>query len=89
MISSFNAAKGRLFTLIINITRNKCVDTLRSKAYNMGKRTVAIKDVFCKEALNPFRAVDVMDVGKLIHKLSPDFRRLIELSFYYGFRNKI
>src|SRR6478735_3084785 len=37
-IDQYDANKGRLFTWLVNISRNTSIDTLRSKSYNTQKQ---------------------------------------------------
>ena len=40
-IESYDPAKGRLFTWMLNVARNAAIDTLRSKSYQNSQKTVS------------------------------------------------
>lgn len=84
-IGMYDAAKGRLFTWMLNIARNQTIDYTRSKEYNNLSKTVSIDNsVYTadKAATN-----EVRDVGlkKLLEKLPAEHRKLLELSYFLGY----
>lgn len=83
-IHLYDASKGRLFTWMLNIARNQAIDHTRSKEYNnQGKTTTLPESVY-----NEKTGTDtIRDIGlkKIIEKLPPDHRKLLELSYFLGF----
>ncbi len=84
-IGMYDAAKGRLFTWMLNIARNQTIDYTRSKEYNNLSKTVSIDNsVYTadKAATN-----EVRDVGlkKLLEKLPAEHRGPLELSYFLGY----
>ncbi len=47
-IDRYDESKGRLFTWMLNITRNTAIDTLRSKAHKMDQKHVCRINETCK-----------------------------------------
>ena len=43
-IESYDSNKGRLFTWMLNITRNAAIDVLRSKSYQNSQKNQSISD---------------------------------------------
>jgi RNA polymerase sigma factor (sigma-70 family) len=89
-ISSYDAAKGRLFTWMLNIARNAAIDKLRSRSYQD-----SLKNQPLEETVNTTRESSVVnpqvkDIGlkKLINQLKEDYRMLIELSYFQGFTHE-
>jgi RNA polymerase sigma-70 factor (ECF subfamily) len=88
-IESYDPAKGRLFTWMINIARNAAIDKLRSRSFRDGQKNRPISenvDISIGPAMNP----SVSDVGlrKVIGKLKEEQRILIDLSYFQGFTHE-
>ena len=88
-INTYDAAKGRLFTWMLNIARNASIDKVRSKGYRDSQRNQPIADSENSRitmSLNP----SVTDVGlkKVLTNLNEEYRKLIDLSYYQGFTHE-
>ena len=88
-IDSYDAAKGRLFTWMLNIARNAAIDKIRSKGYRDNQRNQPIAEGESGGIMmssNP----SVADVGlkKVLTTLSEEYRRLIDLSYFQGFTHE-
>jgi RNA polymerase sigma factor (sigma-70 family) len=87
---TYDSAKGRLFTWMLNIARNLSKDMVRSKAYQNRKRNQDIPD---KEYLNN-RALlihmntDGIGLNNIVGKLKPDYQVLINLAYFKGYTFK-
>ncbi|HSU28207.1 MAG TPA: sigma-70 family RNA polymerase sigma factor [Chitinophagaceae bacterium] len=86
-ITSYDPAKGRLFTWMLNVARNASIDKLRSRGYQD-----SLKNQPLTGDVNTGGAVAVVnprtdDVGlkKILTKLKPEQRVLIDLSYFQGF----
>lgn len=88
-IGTYNAAKGRLFTWMLNIARNASIDKIRSKAYQD-----SLKNQPLPENVNSFSnqqvGLEIDDYGlrKVIGKLKEEQKVLIELSYFQGFTHE-
>ena len=86
-IDGYDPTKGRLFTWILNITRNASIDTLRSKEYQYRQRVVnyAPEEInsFCSSNYNLY--TDGIGICRYLSMLKPQHRQLIELVYYRGF----
>ena len=85
-IDMYDAAKGRLFTWMLNIARNAAIDKLRSKGYRNSFKNQSISDSEdggINVSVNP----ETSDVGlkKMLTKLKDEYRTLIDLSYFQGF----
>ncbi|MDQ3551352.1 MAG: sigma-70 family RNA polymerase sigma factor [Bacteroidota bacterium] len=83
-IDSFEPSKGRLYTWMINITRNQAIDYTRSKDFNRQEQTIAItKNVYNTES----NTAAISDTGfkKILEQLPVEKRKLIELSYFLGY----
>ena len=85
--SSYDSSKGRLFTWMLNITRNLTIDTLRSKGYK--KQLLISAD---ENSVNNFtdngriaEKYDTIGLKKQLGLLKPDLKNIIELAYFKGY----
>jgi RNA polymerase sigma-70 factor, ECF subfamily len=87
---SYDPAKGRLFTWMLNIARNAAIDKIRSRTYQDSKKNQPLEENvntgWDRHAVNP----DVKDVGlkKIVNRLRDEQRMLIDLSYFQGFTHE-
>ena len=84
-IESYDPAKGRLFTWMLNISRNASIDMLRSKNnQNIQKNQEITDNVY---GLNQVTQTNIDSIGlsKFLGKLRPEQRDLIELAYFKGY----
>ncbi|HET9826712.1 MAG TPA: sigma-70 family RNA polymerase sigma factor [Chitinophagaceae bacterium] len=89
-ISSYDPAKGRLFTWMLNIARNAAIDKIRSRPYQDSLKNQPLGENVSINTPNSTVHAQVNDVGlkKLINKLKDDYRVVIELSYFQGFTHE-
>ncbi|HMU09407.1 MAG TPA: sigma-70 family RNA polymerase sigma factor [Ferruginibacter sp.] len=85
--ASYDTTKGRLFTWMLNITRNLTIDTLRSKGY---KKQAKISDD--ENSVSNFtddnrmaERFDAMGLRKQLVNLKPEQRSIIDLAYFNGY----
>lgn len=88
-IDSYDPAKGRLFTWMLNIARNAAIDEVRSKSYRDSQKNQPFPedvDVNISGAVTS----KVSDVGlkKILSKLKSEWRVLVDLSYFQGFTHE-
>ena len=85
-IDRYDQDKGRLFTWMLNITRNTAIDSLRSKAHKLEQKVQDIGDDIHLYAnnLSVNQAVDHIGLTKVLEKLNKDQRVIIDLAYYKG-----
>jgi RNA polymerase sigma factor (sigma-70 family) len=83
-IDSYDAAKGRLFTWMLNIARNASIDKVRSRNYQQSLKSLPLDD---SELYHPIVRPGIDDVGlkKTLGKLKDEQRLLVDLSYYQGY----
>ncbi|MFM6924585.1 MAG: RNA polymerase sigma factor [Ferruginibacter sp.] len=85
--SSYDTGKGRLFTWMLNITRNLTIDTLRSKGYK--KQAKISSDENSVGNLSDDGKIaerfDAMGIRKQLANLKPEQRSIIDLAYFNGF----
>jgi RNA polymerase sigma factor (sigma-70 family) len=89
-IESYDQAKGRLFTWMLNIARNASIDTLRSKSYQNSQKNQELPDNVYKGASNQTTQPNVDNIGlrKVLEKLKPEHRVLVDLAYFKGFTHE-
>jgi RNA polymerase sigma factor (sigma-70 family) len=85
--ASFDPAKGRLFTWMVNVARNLSIDKIRSKDFRNSSKnqdienTVNSIDEQRSTAINP----DILDVKELVQQLKPDQKSILDLVYFRGY----
>lgn len=84
-IEQYNADKGRLFTWMLNISRNASIDTLRSKSYNSQKQNRELTENVYSAAGSVNIETDKIGLRKIIMGLKEEHKVLIELAYFQGY----
>jgi len=89
-IDSYDQTKGRLFTWMLNIARNASIDMLRSKSYQNSQKNQELPDNVYKATANQSTQLNVDNIGlkKVLEKLKPEHRVLMELAYFKGFTHE-
>ena len=85
--ATYDSIKGRLFTWMLNITRNLTIDTLRSKEYKKQNKIYNSKinvDNFADNSSSPER-FDSLGIRKHLTHLKNDQKQIIDLAYFSGF----
>lgn len=87
-IESYDVAKGRLFTWMLNIARNASIDELRSRGYKDSQKNRPIEEGV--ELTGAVTNPSIADVGlkKILWKLKDDLRVLVDMSYFQGFTHE-
>lgn len=87
-IGSYDPAKGRLFTWVLNIARNGAIDHTRSKEFNKGGKTISLSDnVHSGEKAVQSNYGDT-GLKKIVESLPEEGRKLLELSYFLGYTHE-
>ncbi|MEO6681822.1 MAG: sigma-70 family RNA polymerase sigma factor [Ginsengibacter sp.] len=89
-IQSYDPEKGRLFTWMIQITRNLTIDTVRSKAHKKQMKIQNVENLVSQSEASKHgrEAFDAMGIRKQVNLLNKDHQQLIDLAFFNGFTQK-
>ncbi|RZL09056.1 MAG: sigma-70 family RNA polymerase sigma factor [Pedobacter sp.] len=89
-IESYDSNKGRLFTWMLNITRNAAIDVLRSKSYQNSQKNQSISDHTEYDLGGKTSQLNVDNIGvrKVLEKLKIEQRTLIELAYFKGYTHE-
>ena len=83
----YDASKGRLFTWMINITRNLTIDTLRSKGYKKQQKISQDENFVSSSQDKNYYAskFDTIGLRKQVAFLKPDQKIIIDLAYFNGY----
>jgi RNA polymerase sigma factor (sigma-70 family) len=84
-MESYDPIKGRLFTWMLNISRNASIDMLRSKNYQNSQKNQEITDNVYLNTQVTQTSIDSIGLSKFLGKLRPEQRVLIELAYFKGY----
>ena len=86
-IESYDPSKGRLFTWVVNISRNLAIDKIRSRQHRVSSRTQGLDDSLAAQrqaAPATFRPEHV-GLQEITKQLVPEQRQVIDLLYFGGF----
>lgn len=83
--NEYDPKKGRLFTWMITITRNKCTDYLRSVAHRRSKQVIELTENVSVANSSVNSVLEFKQVYKRIVIINPPALKLIELLYVQGF----
>jgi RNA polymerase sigma factor (sigma-70 family) len=87
-MESYDPLKGRLFTWMLNISRNASIDMLRSKNYQNNQKNREITDTVYGNDQVTQTSIDSIGLTKFLGKLRPEQRVLIELAYFKGYTHE-
>lgn len=84
--SNYDSDKGRLFTWMLNITRNLTIDTIRSKGYKKQSKIQnsenAVNNI--SDKANTAESFDALGIRKHLTLLKNDQKQIIDLAYFGG-----
>jgi RNA polymerase sigma factor (sigma-70 family) len=85
--SQYDAARGRLFVWMYRISRNICIDHIRSKRHRISKLSVLSGDAieWVKNRGEAAIVPDHIGLRKIVQRLRKDERELVELLYFKGY----
>jgi RNA polymerase sigma-70 factor (ECF subfamily) len=86
-IDKYDAAKGRLFTWLLNITRNAAINKTRSKNYKNSLKNEGLNNYVNSFQENGVYRVNIDQIGlrKEVSLLKDQLKTVLELSYFNGF----
>ena len=89
-IDSYDPAKGRLFTWMLNIARNASIDTLRSRSYQNTRKNQSLQENNEWAGAGSLTSANVDNIGlkKIIERLKKEHRVLIDLAYFKGYTHE-
>ncbi|MGC4104584.1 RNA polymerase sigma factor [Ferruginibacter sp.] len=85
--ATYDTAKGRLFTWMLNLTRNLTIDVLRSKGYKKQSKISADENSVSNYADNnaTTEKFDAIGLKKQLSNLKPEQRSIIDMAYFSGY----
>jgi len=85
--STYDTSKGRLFTWMLNISRNLAIDTLRSKSFKkQSKIQNSEKAVdYVSNNINEDEKFDALGIRNQLNRLSQEHKRIMNMAYFEGF----
>lgn len=84
----YDHSKGRLFTWMLNITRNLTIDTLRSKDFKKQSKILnrenSVDNLSIKNASDSADNFDALGIRKHVSLLKDDQKVIIDLAYFEG-----
>jgi RNA polymerase sigma factor (sigma-70 family) len=89
-IESYDATKGRLFTWMLNVTRNMAIDMLRSKGYQNSQKNqeLSMSENFEQSGVTMQSWSDNLGLKKAVAQLKPEHRVLVDLAYFKGYTHE-
>ncbi|MDW3209436.1 MAG: sigma-70 family RNA polymerase sigma factor [Reichenbachiella sp.] len=85
-IDAFDAAKGKLFTWMLNLSRNLAIDKLRSKEMSQRRKSDQVGDAVYKlDRESTPSQEDRIGVKELLDQLDENQRQVMDLVYFGGF----
>jgi RNA polymerase sigma-70 factor (ECF subfamily) len=84
-MEQYDAEKGRLFTWMVNVSRNASIDMLRSKGYHSQKQNRELTENVYSAAGTISTQTDKIGLRKLVTGLKDDQKVLVELAYFEGY----
>ncbi len=86
-INAYSAEKGRLYTWLVNISRNASIDKLRSKEIKKTSKTDSVSDNVhtIDNANSTEQSIDGIGLEKVLDKLSDELRFVIDQMYFKGY----
>lgn len=86
-INSYDAAKGRLFTWMLNVARHHAIDKLRSKEISKSTKTKGITNLVRSVDRQEFseQRIDSIGVIEMLKSLPEEQRFVVEYHYFKGY----
>lgn len=93
-IDQYDASKGRLYTWMINISRNTALDYVKSKGYRNEQKNQSLSNFVNEEETVSLAETmpnvsenntDLIGMDSVINKLKPEWLKLIRLAYFQGY----
>lgn len=87
-IDNYDSSKGSIFTWMMNIARNLAIDKVRSADFRDSSYNVSIEDKVLHQIDDEYQSaqdVDGIGLQKVVDKLKPEYKQLIDLIYYKGY----
>ena len=86
-IGQYDAGKGRIYTWMLNISRNSAIDKLRSKGEIMKAKIQTGDDVVnnIQSTRKTEQQTDTIGLSNMVAGLRPEYHSIVDLAYYKGY----
>lgn len=86
-IDFYDSAKGRLFTWMVNISRNLAIDKLRSKEIKKAGKTDALENYVTnvEQSNQSYQHVDGIGLKEAMRSMRDEERFILEMAYFRGY----
>jgi RNA polymerase sigma-70 factor (ECF subfamily) len=86
-IGQYDATKGRIYTWMLNISRNTAIDKLRSKGEIMKAKIQTGDDIVnnIQNSRKTEQQTDTIGLRNMVAGLKPEYHTIVELAYYKGY----
>lgn len=86
-IDFYDPSKGRIYTWMLNLARNRAIDHLRSKGHKKTRKTDFIENIVYPADNNLSESIEVDHIGMepILKSLKPELLQLIEMMYFKGY----
>ncbi len=86
-IQSYDASKGRLYTWMMQLTRNLCIDKLRSSEQKQQQKNRNFDDLVPVLSSQLFTGISTDQIGlrKLVDDLPNELREILDYMYFRGY----
>ncbi|MCB0618192.1 MAG: sigma-70 family RNA polymerase sigma factor [Saprospiraceae bacterium] len=83
---SYDEDKGKLFTWLLQIARNKAIDRVRTGKFQANRTSRSIDEtVYEQKGLSEEMSIGDPGLRQQVEKLDPKYRQIIELVYFQGY----
>ena len=86
-IHQYNASKGRFFTWVLNIARNRSIDILRSRAYKNSLLHSSIENEYY-DVNTEYSQFETIGINDSLGRLNSEHQKMVGLHFYQGYSHR-
>ncbi len=86
-IDFYDPAKGRIYTWMLNLARNRAIDSLRSKSFKKSRKTDFLENIVHPKGaeITSHTAVDHIGLDKVLETLDPKLLQLVHMMYFQGY----
>ncbi|MGQ0739573.1 MAG: RNA polymerase sigma factor [Bacteroidota bacterium] len=89
-IDKYDDSKGRLFTWMLKLTRNMAINQTRVKNFKVHSQNEDISNYVSSidQKAGGHTGINHIGLRQQVHKLRPEYKDVIELSYFQGFKQE-
>jgi RNA polymerase sigma-70 factor (ECF subfamily) len=86
-IGQYDSTKGRIYTWMLNISRNSAIDKLRSRGEIMKSKIRRDGDAVdnISQTRKTEQQTDTIGLRSMVSKLRPEYHSIVDLAYYKGY----